>query len=140
MKKFLIFLIGFVVGIFTCLFVVTCSSLLLGFDDEDLVAENKGPKITIFDEPRECISTKPFQVSEVWENGYAIAVEQSGAGSFYGGQKVLFVSDIDDAFYDKQIITIPKGMCVKQIGICRYNEKYTINDLKTIPVVKLLEE
>ena len=146
MKKFLIFLIGFVLGIFTCLFVVTCSSLLLEYDrDEDSVveevkeAEDQSPQITIFDEPRECISTRPFQVSEVWENGYAIAVEHSGIGSIYDGQKVLFVSDMDDAFYDKQIIAVPKGKCVKQIGICRYKEKY-YSDLKTIPVVKLLDE
>lgn len=93
----------------------------------------------MFDETRDCISTKPFQVKAVWENGYAIAKEQSGEGSIYGGQKVLFVSDKDNAFYDKQIITIPEGMCVKQIGLCRYREAY-YDDLETIPIVKLLEK
>lgn len=139
MKKFLIFLIGFVAGIFTCLFVATCSGLFFGTDKfEETAIEEQGPQITIFDEPRECISSKPFQVSEVWDNGYAIAIEQT-TGSYFGGQKVLFISDMENAFYDKQVITAPAGKCVKQIGICRYREEY-YKDLETIPVVKLLEE
>lgn len=145
MKKFLIFLIGFFVGIITCIVVVTCSGLLLGsFSSEEIeeIVENyNGPQITIFDEPRDCISTKSFQVESVWDNGYALANEQTGKNSYFGGQKVLFMSDKDNAFYDKQIISIPEGMCVKQIGICRYKEiPHSYKDPETIPIVKVLEK
>jgi hypothetical protein len=40
--------------------------------------------------------------------------------------------------YDKQVVKVPAGMCMRQVGIYKYETK--LGDLKTVPIVKLMNK
>ena len=50
--------------------------------------------------------------------------------SFYGNLTVVIQSDNQDVFYDDQIIKVPAGKCMRQIGVYSYSSY-------TYPVVRL---
>lgn len=50
--------------------------------------------------------------------------------SFYGNLTVVIQSDKQDVFYDDQIIKVPAGKCMRQIGVYSYS-------IDTYPVVRL---
>lgn len=125
MRKFLTFLLGVVVGAlltFAVLFYIGNRS--------------NGNGLTMFDEPGESISTKSFKVVQVDAGGNALAMEKSGYGeNTYLGMVVLFLAEEGKSYYDDQIITIPAGMCARQLGTYRYFSNG--GELKTVPAVAL---
>ena len=125
MKKFLTFLLGVVVGAlltFAVLFYIGNRS--------------NGNGLTMFDEPGESISTKSFKVVQVDGDGNALAMEKSGVSeNTYLGMVVLFLAEEGKSYFDDQIITIPAGMCARQLGTYRY---FTNGGaLKTVPAVAI---
>ena len=130
MKKGLIFLAGFISGIICLvvfsLIVTRCSS-----------GNIEG--LTIYDEPGDVISASSFEVFQVVQQGNALAFAgepRSHGGYSYIGMVVLFLADETTHYYDEQIITIPRGKCVRQIGIHQYN---TEDGYKTVPVVAIFD-
>ena len=41
-------------------------------------------------------------------------------------------------YYDDQVIEVPKGMCMRQVGIYKYQTRMKID--KTVPIVKLMSK
>lgn len=128
MKKALIYIAGVITGVI----LTTLISLLL--------VKSSDNGITMFAEVGECISKKPFEVFQVLEPGAALANEESfnaaGMRSMYTGMVVLFVNDEGKRYYDDEVIAIPPGKCVRQIGTYKYS---TQMGYKTVPVVKIME-
>ena len=81
---------------------------------------------------------------QVVDNSHALAHEvewnelleryvQTGLGLL-----VLVTNDNSEYYYDDQIIEVPQGMCMRQVGIYRYQTRMDME--KTVPIVKLMSK
>lgn len=131
MKKWIVFVLGFVSGI-VFLFLVL---LIIG----KTYATNDG--MTYFEKPGKCISTKDFEVMQVVGEGYALAEERlefSSEITLPGNLLVLVTNDNGELYYDDQIIEVPKGKCMRQIGVYEYQTR--METIKTVPIVQVMNE
>ena len=48
------------------------------------------------------------------------------------------MNDNGEYYYDEQIIKVPKGKCMRQVGIYKYQAKSGIE--KTVPIVMLMNK
>lgn len=137
MKKWVVFLLGLISGVVLTL--VTMVILAIGANTN---ANNNG--VTLFDQPGECLNAKAFEVMQVVDNNHALAHEvewddvlerymQTGSGLL-----VLVTNDNGEYYYDDQIIEVPQGMCMRQVGIYRYQTRMDME--KTVPIVKLMSK
>ena len=132
MKKWAVFLLGFISGIvltFVTLFVIGASQTI-------------NNRVTIFEQPGECLSTNNFEVMQVVEDGCALAHEVKWNSILERYMPtdllVLVINDNGEHYYDDQLIKVPKGKCMRQIGIYKYPTKMEIE--KTVPIVKLMDK
>ena len=125
MKKWIVFVLGFVSGM-VFLFLVL---LIIGKSS----ATDEG--MTYFEKPGKCISTKDFEVMQVVGEGYALAREKKG---YVGGILVLVTNENGELQYDDQVIKVPEGKCMRQIGVYEYQTKS--ENWKTVPIVQLMNE
>ena len=131
MKKWIVFVLGFVSGI-VFLFLVL---LIIGKSS----ATDEG--MTYFEKPGKCISTKEFEVIQVIGDGYALAreiVDRTSLINIPSGLLVLVTNDNGELYYDDQVIEVPKGKCMRQIGVYEYQTKS--ENWKTVPIVQLMNE
>lgn len=102
--------------------------------DETIAAKNNSGK-TLFDKPGECVSRKNFEIQKVLESGDAIALEimDNISGYVYTSDlEVLILAQEGSNFYNKQIVTAPKGKCARQIGNYKYQQ---YGNTKIIPII-----
>ena len=123
MKKFFIFIGGFVAGII--------ATILVAF----LINVTKEPNdgligFTIFPEKGECITTQnEIEVFQVLEPNMALA----RTGNIRDGIIVLLINYEGKTYYDQQKIKIPDNKCARQIGTYQYT---AANDrVRTVPAV-----
>jgi hypothetical protein len=137
MKKWVVFLLGLISGVVLTL--VTMVILAMGANTN---ANNNG--VTLFDQPGECLNAKVFEVMQVIDNNHALAheVEWNDVLETYmqtgSGLLVLVTNDNGEYYYDDQIIEVPQGMCMRQVGIYRYQTRMDME--KTVPIVKLMNK
>ena len=133
MKKWFVFLLGFITGVI--LTIVGAVIAAIGSD-----SSNNG--MTFFEKPGECLSTNQFEVLQAIGDNYALAYEQEYVNSYIGFSNtdllVLITNDNKDCYYDHQVIKTPKGKCMRQIGVYKYQTKSEI--WKTVPIVKLMDK
>ncbi len=133
MKRWIVFLLGFIAGIlftFIAAFIISRSNL--GYNG-----------MTFFNQPGECLSTNNFEVMQVIGDDCALAHEIEEWDSDFGHcmQKdllVLVINDNGEYYYDDQIINVPKGKCMRQVGIYKYRTKMDME--KTVPIVMLMDK
>lgn len=114
---------------------------------ETTVTSNKvaqsGKNFKMFEKPGNSVGGSYFQVEKVMDEHYAIAQEQDyyDYTDTYLSKDliVLFYSPEENAFYNEQIIKIPKGKCARQIGLYNWKE-YTCSDGKMIPIVQIMNK
>lgn len=137
MKNGLVFLLGFISGIiFT--FVMM---LYVAKQSVDEVVEKVDNGMTFFEQPGDCVSTNQFEVMQVLDDNYALAYEQKYEeylGYMRTDLLVLVTNDEGIYYYDEQTIKVPKGKCMRQVGIYKYQTK--LEDWKTVPIVKLMDK
>lgn len=132
MKKWLVFLLGFISGIvFTFV-----TALVIGG------SSNTDSDITLFEQPGECLSVNRFEVLQAVGDNYALAYEQEYDSYIEDYRStdllVLVTNDNGEYYYDEQVIDIPDGKCMRQIGIYKYQSKAEV--WKTVPVVKIMDK
>ena len=94
--------------------------------------------LVLFDQFGDCVGSGTYRIKKVLDEYYAIAeeVEKSKYSDDYSRKydtpQIVIKSDEENSFYDKQLIKLPSGKCMRQIGI------YT-KSLDTYPVVKILD-
>ncbi len=102
-----------------------------------------GKNFKMFAKPGNCVGGSYFQVEKVMDKHYAIAQEQDyyDYTDTYLSKDliVLFYSPEEHAFYDEQIIKIPKGKCARQLGLYNWKE-YEYSDVKVIPIVQIMDK
>ena len=132
MKNFFIFLSGFICGT-VLLFVITKTTTLLTNKSDDLV---------MFEKDGECFDTDELVVFQALEKGMALA--QFGGSSdgaevllrILAGPTVLLLDEkYKKSFYDGEVISIPEGMCARQVGTYRYETQS--GTFSTLPVVAI---
>lgn len=158
MKKFGVFLLGLVTGALLTFGVL----VVIGLSLES--ADTRIDGLTLYDDPVEEFLYPSYEVFQVVQgNALARAGEVSSLGGLdnllfdligeeasvdmkdidllgdvnYYGMVVLFLSDDTSHYYDDQIIDVPKGKCVRQVGVYQYETK---NGYKTVPAVKLFDK
>jgi hypothetical protein len=137
MKNFLIFLAGYVAGIVSLILVVVAVAAL---NDTSEVAGTHIVGLTLFEEPAECLSTRSFEVFQVIDKGVALAREiksTNSYGNITSDLLVLLINDEGIYYYDDQVVKVPTGKCMRQVGIYQYTTKLEIE--KTIPAVKIMD-
>lgn len=132
MKKWVVFLLGFIVGIvFTFVAIILCVPTM----------SEKNNGMTFFEEPGECMSTLPFKVIQVVEDNGALACEveyDSFLDDYISNDLVVFLmSDNGEYYYDGQLVEVPKGKCMCQVGVYKYMSQMGIE--KTVPIVKIMD-
>lgn len=130
MKKFFIFLAGFISGI-VFLFIVSA-----------FIANNRGDStnisgLTMFEQPADVIDSPSFEVLQVITGGNALANAYDEDAEMYLGMVVLFVAEENMHYYDDQIINIPSDKCVRQVGTYQYETKI---GYKTVPAVMVFDK
>ena len=132
MKKWLVFLLGFLAGI---AFTVVVALIVASGSSSSIDGAS------FFEEPGECLSTNQFEVMQAIGDNYALAYEQE-YDNYLGYTNtyllVLLTNDNGECYYDKQVIKVPKGKCMRQIGVYKYKTKSEI--WKTVPIVKLMDK
>lgn len=128
MKKFVVFILGFISGAITLLGVLLL--IAKGMSNSPTTIDG----LTLFEQPSEVMTSKSYEVLQVVAGGNALANAESDYGTYYG-MVVLFLADENSNYYDDQIIRVPQGKCVRQVGIYQYNTK---NGYKTVPAVRIL--
>ncbi len=138
MKSFLLGLLGAVVGFALCFFLVKGAGGSVDTNND----KKDGIGVSYFDEPGSAMALKSFKVFQVTADGYALAESSEKAqvqwSIEYGEPLVLLVPEGGSSFYDEQIIKVPQGKVVRQVGIFRYKTK--TDDIKTVPVVRFLNK
>lgn len=124
MKKFWIFIGGFISGIIFLFVVAYCIGN----------SSSKREGVTYFDRPGEVLRARSVEVFQVLDDGRAALATPHPCDP----SVVLLVNDGDEYYYDDQNINIPEGQCLRQIGIYKYMTKKEFE--KTVPIVQIMDE
>ena len=142
MKKFLIFIGGFVAGIIATILVLLLISKVMNTPNDNGVVG-----LTIFSEKGECIKTEYEKTDYDYRRGDVttvvneIKVFQVLAPNMalvttgeYDRIVVLLLNYDGKTYYDDQKIVIPANQCARQIGTYRYTTRQDKFE-KTVPAV-----
>lgn len=151
MRGCLVFIGGYIAGFVSVLLLIMVMSALTTSDtissyskrsvegkSTTIISEVKESNIKLFEAPTDCVSTSDFKIEEVIDEYYAIAEEVEydtvleNYYTRYNGIKVVIKSEEKNKYFDEQIIKMPEGKCMRQIGVYT---KYS----NTYPVVKISE-
>ena len=151
MRGCLVFIGGYIAGFVSVLLLIMVMSALTTSDtissyskrsvegkSTTIISEVKESDIKLFAVPTDCVSTSDFKIKEVLDEYYAIAEEVEydtvleNYYTRYNGIKVVIKSEEKNKYFDEQIIKMPAGKCMRQIGVYT---KYS----NTYPVVKISE-
>lgn len=134
MKKWFIFGGGVITGI-VLTFIVTI--IYAANQPENGLESDNG--MTLFDTPGETVNEESFGVFQVIEENAALV---RGKGTFGGelhiGIVYLLINDEGKYYYDDEIIKVPNGKIVRQMGVYRYLTKDEFE--KTVPIVKIVNK
>ena len=141
MKKWVAFLLGLILGV-----VLAASAMFaLGYAEVDKSDDG----MIFYEESGDVVQATQIEVFQALDDNRALAYAQyykEEKGWFTGNSYnkldssllTLIINDEGVLYYDGQIIEIPEGKCVRQVGVYRYLNKD--GDQKTVPIVKILDE
>lgn len=144
MKKGLIFILGMIAGAILTIGIayLWSSSSATNSGDGRAAALYGDPGIALFDEPGGVMALKSFRLFQCLPNGTALAHSSEKAkvqyNWQYGDPVVFFLPEEGNSYYDDQIITVPTGKVVRQVGIYRYETKDDF--VKQVPIVKIFDK
>lgn len=130
MKKGLLFGSGFLSGVIVTIIVL----VIIG-----LARQNNGnlTGAKMFDAPGEVVNEKSFKVLQVIHDNAALVHGKNQYGDYWG-TLYLITNDNNRYYYDDEIIEVPKGKCVRQLGIYKYQTKS--KDYKTVPIISIVDK
>ena len=132
MSKALSFFLGIITGVLLTLVTLFIIGKAIGAGQG-----TSDDGITMFEQPGDIIPAKKFEVMQVVPNGALAHSEETEFGlSSFTGPIVLLISEGQNTYYDGEVITVPKGKSVRQIGSYQYETRM---GYKTVPIVKVME-
>lgn len=130
MKNWLIFGGGVVTGIVLIILVAFVYSTSKSSKDNG---------ITWFEKEGDVIEVEAFEVFQVIAKDAALAHgKRYGDFEVFTGAVYLLTNDNGKYYYDDEIVEVPDGKEVRQVGIYRYQSK-SFGE-KTIPIVKIMSK
>ena len=129
-RSVLIYLAGLVSGGFLT-FMILAFIALAANDD---ISGNK----LLFDGPQQEVDAQSLQIIQVLDTGESLAtIRESNDFNNFG--TVVFVPAREGgSYYDDEIIKIPKGWCIKQIGTYKYQSQS--RGQKTVPIIDFFKK
>lgn len=130
MKKFGIFFLGVIAGIFLIFFV---DVMVNSVDETDNPYNISG--LSMLPEKGNCITTGDIRIFQTLANGIALAHpdKDSGAALLLRKGVFLLIDNNGKLFYDDEKVKIPAKKCAKQIGVYSYETRDEFQ--KTVPAV-----
>lgn len=135
MKKWVVYLLGILTGVI--LSVALSFVLAINGDDVYDSEELSNNDRIIFEKPGDIIDIQEFKVFQVVEKNAALVTENTDYDSNFGS---IYMLNNDDGkyYYDDEIIKIPEGKVVRQLGIYRYPTQNKM--IKTVPIIAIMEK
>ena len=134
MKKWFIFGGGVITGI-VLTFIVTI--IYAANQPKNELESDNG--MTLFDTPGEIIDEESFDVFQVIEENAALVRGKGiSGGELHIGIVYLLINDEGKYYYDDEIVKVPNGKIVRQMGVYRYLTKDEFE--KTVPIVKIVNK
>jgi len=133
MKEVLLYVAGIVTGVILSIVVVA----IISSSGDNNANQNKLIGATLFQEPTEVVNEKSLKVLQVVRNDAALVHGRNKYGDYYG-TLYLIINDEGEYYYDDQIIKVPQGKVVRQIGVYKYTTKSETR--KTVPIIKIMDE
>ncbi len=135
MNKWLIFGGGFLTGVIVTFLVL----VVIGLSNQKSSPTIPGAKM--FEQPTEVVQESSFKVMQAIQENAALVNAKSGSNSFgdmyYMGTLYLLINNEGHYYYDDEIVKVPKGKKVRQVGIYRYETKMGIE--KTVPIIEIMD-
>lgn len=95
--------------------------------------------ITWFEQSGEVINHTSFKVFQVIYDDAALAHGPLNENSdLYLGHVFLITNSNGKYYYDEEIISVPTGKVVRQVGVYRYSTNNNIT--KTVPVIEIMDK
>ena len=98
--------------------------------------EDKIDGLTLFETPGKAFEEKSMEVFQVLAPNAALVNGKSDYG--YMGQTYLLVNRENEYYYDEEIIKVPQGKVLRQIGVYQYVTRAEMS--KTVPVVMIMDK
>jgi len=133
MKEVLLYVGGVVTGVIMTIIV----AVIISTSGDNSASQNRLIGATMFPEPTEIINEKSVKVLQVVRNDAALVHGRNNYGEYYG-TLYLIINDEGEYYYDDQIIKVPQGKVVRQIGVYKYTTKSDTR--KTVPIIKVMDE
>ena len=105
-------------------------------DTEIVSKEDDG--ITLFEEPGDVVEVKSFKVFQVLAKDAALVQGETKYQGVYSGIVYLLMNKEGKLYYDDEIVNVPKGSIVRQMGIYQYPTKDDM--IKTVPIIRIMEK
>jgi hypothetical protein len=105
-------------------------------DTEIVSKEDDG--ITLFEEPGDIVEVKSFKVFQVLAKDAALVQGETKYSGVYSGIVYLLMNKEGKLYYDDEIVNVPKGSIVRQMGIYQYPTKDDM--IKTVPIIRIMEK
>ena len=105
-------------------------------DTEIISKEDDG--ITLLEEPGDVVEVKSFKVFQVLAKDAALVQGETKYQGVYSGIVYLLMNKEGKLYYDDEIVNVPKGSIVRQMGIYQYPTKDDM--IKTVPIIRIMEK
>ena len=140
MKKWVVFLGGFLAGIVTTFILLFIFAAVQNKSTDSIGEEAKSDNnIKMFDEPGDIVEDNNFKVFQVIaEDAALVRSQQDKYDDIYLGKVYLVVNNDGKYYYDDEILKVKEGKVFRQVGIYRYPTKN--EDIKTVPIIMLLDK
>ena len=140
MKKWMIYLCGLLSGVVLTIivaFIINASqknSNEVGLEEQQ---ENLNG-VKMFEEPGDIMEARSFKVFQVIANDGALVHGKSKDSSLYYGMVYLLINREEKSYYDEEIVNVPKGKVVRQMGIYHYPTRDGFE--KTVPIIEIVDK
>ena len=142
MNKWIFFVAGIAVGViltgFFNLHKKTTERTEGNGSNNTEMESKKDNGITFFEEPGDVVKGGSFKVFQVISKDAALVRCEPNYSNVYTGIVCLIVNRERKYYYDDEIVKVPKGKVVRQVGIYQYP---TQNDMmKTVPIIMIMDK
>ena len=140
MKNWMIFLCGLITGVVLTIivaFIINTSQKNSNVVETE-VQQQEYNGVKMFEEPGDIMEGNSFKVFQVIATDGALVKGKSGKSDLYYGMVYLLINREGKSYYDDEIVNVPKGKVVRQMGIYHYPTRDGFE--KTVPIIEIVDK
>ena len=136
----MIFLCGLITGVVLTIIVVFIFNASQKNSNvvETEVQQQEDDGVKLFEEPGDIMEGNSFKVFQVIATDGALVKGKSGKSDLYYGMVYLLINREGKSYYDDEIVNVPKGKVVRQMGIYHYPTRDGFE--KTVPIIEIVDK